>query len=94
MGKIRRTSDFKFGPNEHPWRGSEDICLYGWDSRSETWHGPNELGRGILPDKRLLQALRGAPGRSWYGQVKCGTPDEPATRFFALMHDLSDCAIA
>jgi len=62
----------------HPWGDGEGICLYGWDSRSETWHGPNELGR-ILPDKRLLQALRGAPGRSWHGQVKCGTSDQPAT---------------
>jgi hypothetical protein len=96
-GKIQLTSDFKFGqdrPNEHLWRGSEAICLYGWDSRSETWHGPNEMGRGILPDNRLLQALRGAPGRSWYGRLKCGISDGPTARFFVLVHDLSDCAIA
>jgi hypothetical protein len=74
--------------------GAEHIHLYGWDSRSETWHGPNELGGADFPDRRLLQALRAAPGRSWYGPVKCCTSGEPATRFFALVHDLSDCAMA
>ena len=35
-----------------------------------------------------------APGRSWYGAVNCCYPREPAGRFFALVHDLSDCAMA
>ena len=65
-----------------------------WDSRSETWYGPNELGCCSLPDRRLLQALRAVPGRSWYGPVSCFTSGEPASRFFTLVHDLSDCAIA
>jgi hypothetical protein len=68
--------------------------LYGWDSRTETWHGPNELGEGSVPDRRLLQALRAAPAKSWYGPVNCTAPGEPANRFFTLVHDLSDCALA
>ncbi len=75
-------------------RGAEPILLCGWDSRSETWYGPNELSYSTTPDKRLLQALRDTPGKSWYGPVKCGDPGEIATRFFALVHDLPDCAIA
>lgn len=43
---------------------------------------------------RLLQALRTAPGPSWYGHLSCSTGEEPSSRFFALVHDLSDCAIA
>jgi len=91
------TSGFKSSPDRptsRSWCGNDRIHLYGWDSRSETLHGPNELGCCSLPDKRLLQALRAAPGRSWYGPVKYCIPGEPATRFFALVHDLSDCAIA
>ncbi|MGO9256784.1 MAG: hypothetical protein ACLQU1_10845 [Bryobacteraceae bacterium] len=76
------------------WDCAEPIHLYGWDSRSETWHGPNELDGGSLPDRRLLQALRAAPGRSWYGPVSCGASGGPASRFFALVQDLSDCAVA
>ncbi len=58
------------------------------------WYGPNEFGSAGLADKRLLQALQSAPSKSWYGAVKCCATSEPATRFFALVHDLSDCAIA
>jgi hypothetical protein len=47
-----------------------------------------------LPDRRLLRALEAAPGKSWYGPVNCRTAGGPATRFFALVHDLADCAIA
>jgi len=86
------------GLHKHPGsRGAsspECIQLYGWDSRTETWHGPNELGQGSVPDRRLLHALRAAPGKSWYGAVHCGAPGEPATRFFTLVHDLCDCAMA
>jgi hypothetical protein len=70
------------------------MLLYGWDSRSETWNGPNELGSGSVADRRLLQALRSAPGKSWYGPVNCGVPGEARSRFFTLAHDLSDCAMA
>ncbi len=70
------------------------VHLYGWDARSQLWHGPNELGE-CAPDKRLLQALRATPGSSWYGPVNCcGSSGSPGGRFFALMHDLSDCAMA
>src|SRR5262249_25695031 len=85
-------------------RGSSNGCsassagaiqLYGWDSRSETWHGPNELSRSAVPSKRLLDVLRASPARSWYGPLNCcRVAGEMPTRFFALVHDLSDCAIA
>ena len=95
--KIRISPHFKSPPSRPTsrwWCGAEGIQLYGWDSRSETWNGPNELGCCSLPDKRLLQALRSVPGRSWYGPVRCRTSGEPATRFFAFVHDLSDCGVA
>jgi hypothetical protein len=71
--------------------------LYGWDSRNEFWHGPTELGPSGIPDKRMLQALRTAANSgstSWYGPLTCCCSGEPAARFFALVHDLADCAIA
>ena len=71
----------------------ERIRLYGWDSRSQTWHGPNELGQLNGPDKRLLQALQTVPGRSWYGPISCRAPRGMRNRFFALVHDLFDCCI-
>jgi len=95
--KVRTVSDTKHlsgRPTGHSWRGEESIQLCGWDSRSETWHGPNELGPYIHPDGRLLQALRSVPGQSWFGPVTCRIPGEPAARFFVLVHDLSDCAMA
>jgi hypothetical protein len=77
-----------------PGSGVECIRLYGWDSQSETWFGPNELGRSSLPDKRLLRALRAVSGKSWYGRVSGHAPDGPEARFFILVHNLSDCAVA
>ena len=81
-------------PTSRVWCCAQPIHLYGWDSPSETWHGPNELSGCGPPDKRLLQALRAVPGTSWYGPVSCYTSGAPATRFFVLVHDLSDCALA
>jgi hypothetical protein len=100
MPRVKRTSinsSFESPPRRDTspsWCGAGRIDLYGWDSRGETWHGPNGLGCGSLPDTRLLQALRAAPGRSWFGPVRCCTSVEPAGRFFVLVHDLSDCAVA
>jgi len=74
-------------------RAPRTIRLYGWDSQSGTWHGPNELCSSAGPDKRLLHALRAAPGSSWFGSVSCGSA-KSSSRFFALVHDLSDCAVA
>src|SRR5215831_15879672 len=70
-------------------RLASPVHLYGWDSRSQLWHGPNELAE-CAPDKRLLHSLYAAPGSSWYGPVNCCD----GGRFFALVHDLSDCAMA
>jgi hypothetical protein len=72
---------------------AETIHLYGWETRTGNWHGPNELDAG-LPDKKLLQALQSAPGKSWYGPLQCRASGEPEGRFFALVHDLDDCVIA
>jgi hypothetical protein len=71
-----------------------EIRLYGWDTRGGGWHGPNELNPRLAPDKRLLQSLQAAPAGSWYGPVSCCAAAEPATRFFILIHDLADCAVA
>lgn len=68
--------------------------LYGWDARSRTWHGPNEFSEDSLPDRRFLRGLQSATGRSWYGPVSCCAPGDEPARFFALVHDLSDCAVA
>jgi hypothetical protein len=48
------------------------------------------LLRGVLG----LQALLAAPGKSWCGPVSCRRSYEPAGRLFAVVPDLSDCAIA
>jgi hypothetical protein len=80
-------------PAGRVFRTAEPISLYGWDSQSETWHGPSEPGCG-LPDTRLLQALEAVAGRSWYGAVNCCKLQGMAARFFAMVHDLSDCATA
>jgi hypothetical protein len=68
--------------------------LYGWDSRSQTWHGPNELGSAVSTAHRLFEQLLGAPGRSWYGPVNCSLTGEAPGRFFAVVHGLRDCAVA
>ena len=94
---IRSTSSIKPPPGRPASRlrcVTEHVHVYGWDSRSETWSAPNQLGRCSLPDRRLLRALEAVPGKSWYGTVNCQTSGGPAARFFALVHDLSDCAIA
>ena len=69
------------------------VQLYGWDSRSQSWNGPNELGRGSTGTQKLYDSLRGAPGQSWYGPVNCSASGEPG-RFFALVHALRDCGVA
>ena len=70
------------------------IQLYGWDSRTESWNGPTGLSFSLRASRRLVQALRAAPGRSWYGPVNCNVPGEAPTRFFSLIHALCDCAVA
>ena len=48
----------------------------------------------LRASRRLLQALRAAPGHSWYGPVSCCAPGALPTRFFSLIHTLCDCAVA
>ena len=82
-------------PAESPVPGTEPcIQLYGWDSQIDPWHGPNELSLTGIRPQRLEKALRNAPGSSWYGPVSCSASGEQSNRFFALIHRLSDCAVA
>jgi hypothetical protein len=70
------------------------IQLYGWDARTESWNGPTGLSPSPRVSGRLAQALQAAHGRSWYGPVSCNVQGEAATRFFSVIHALSDCAVA
>ena len=70
------------------------IQLYGWDLRSRTWHGPCELDLAGARPHRLTEALANVSGPSWFGPVTCPVPGEPACRFFVVIHDLKDCAVA
>jgi hypothetical protein len=70
------------------------IQLYGWDLRSRTWHGPCELDFAGARTHRLTESLANASGPSWFGPVTCSAPGEPAGRFFVVIHDLKDCAVA
>ena len=84
----------KWSTNHRQHEVVRKVQLYGWDARTECWYGPNELDYSSYGGQRLLDALRKAPGRSWYGPVNCSAAGEPANRFFALVHDLGDCAVA
>jgi hypothetical protein len=74
--------------------GRGTIQLYGWDARSASGSGPDELRLANTGSQRLLEALRSAPGPSWFGPVNCASAGEPASRFFAVVHNLVDCATA
>ena len=73
---------------------AEPIRMYGWDSPTETWVGPNDLGYCCNTNTRLLHQLQGAIGSSWSGSIISRTPNEGPNRFFTLIHDLADCAMA
>src|ERR1035438_8710680 len=75
-------------------RVERSIQLYGWDLRSRTWHGPSELNPAGARPHRLAESLRNAPGLSWFGPMTCTAPGELAGRFFLVIHDLRDCAVA
>ena len=70
------------------------IQLYGWDRSRGGWSGPNELSFHAAGSQRLADALAATPGRSWYGPVTCSAARQPVHRFFAVIHDLADCAAA
>ena len=70
------------------------VQLYGWDARSASGNGPDELQLTNSGSQRLLESLRSAPGKSWFGPVNCAAAGEPACRFFAVVHGLPDCAAA
>jgi hypothetical protein len=70
------------------------IQLYGWDSRTSTWHGPNEIGSSDAPPAKLLASLRSVHGQSWYGPLIYCQSRDPDARFFALVHEFADSAVA
>ncbi len=78
----------------HSTGAQRSIHLYGWDSRTGTWSGPTGLGPAGAASKRLLNTLRAMPGKSWFGHVKCSAPFEPPARFFTVVQQLEDCAVA
>ena len=75
-------------------RARRGIQLFGWDSRTGTWSGPTGLGAPGRAAKSLLNTLRGTPGKSWFGPLKCTSPGEPEARFFVVIQQLDDCAVA
>jgi hypothetical protein len=77
-----------------PDEAERSIQLYGWDLRSRTWHGPCELELDSARTHRLTESLAKVSGPSWFGPVTCSVPGEPACRFFVVIHDLKDCAVA
>ena len=70
------------------------VQLYGWDARSESGNGPDELRLNNAGSHRLLDTLKGVSGRSWFGSVNCTVAGEPPGRFFAVVHRLPDCGAA
>ncbi|MDR3703367.1 MAG: hypothetical protein P4L56_27210 [Candidatus Sulfopaludibacter sp.] len=70
------------------------VQLYGWDSQCNAWHGPTEFSLDGARPGHLEKALRQAPGRSWYGPIRCSKSGPQANRFFAVIHALPDSAIA
>jgi hypothetical protein len=73
---------------------SHSVQLYGWDSLTGSWHGPNELALSDSGGQKLLASLRAAPGKSWFGPVVCRASRQTRSRFFAVIHSLDDCAVA
>jgi hypothetical protein len=52
------------------------------------------LGLAAVRSQRLEDALLASNGPSWFGPVTCTIPGEPSARFFVVVNDLSDCAVA
>jgi hypothetical protein len=90
---MPKSQPIQAGSTSGSWCSDRSIHLYGWDSRNQIWHGPNEVGSRST-DKRLVKTLSAAVSSSWYGPITCCTAGEPSSRFFALIHDISDCAVA
>ena len=70
------------------------VQMFGWDSGTDTWSGPTELGSTVRGSKRLTDGLRTMSGRSWYGPLNCCSSGEPPARFFTVVHELGDCSLA
>jgi len=64
----------------------------GFADRNLEWS--HRVGPGGRASKRLLNTLRSTSGKSWFGGLKCASPGEPEARFFVVVHDLRDCAVA
>ncbi len=69
------------------------IELHGWDSRSQSWHGPDEISFSAAGTARILNQLRELHG-SWHGKLRTQGPDVPALTLCAQIYDLGDVGLA
>jgi hypothetical protein len=69
------------------------IELHGWDSRSQEWHGPDEITFKLVGSRRLLDRLRELHG-CWHGKLSAQAPGSPSLTFCAQTYDLGDSGLA
>jgi len=69
------------------------IELHGWDARTRSWHGPDELAYNLASCGSVLTQLRSLPG-SWYGHLRSRRWSGLTLSFCASIHDLGDAALA
>jgi hypothetical protein len=69
------------------------IELHGWDARTQSWHGPDELACNLAPCRHILNQLRTLPG-SWYGRLQSRRWSGLTLSFCASIHDLGDAGLA
>jgi len=74
-------------------RHEPHIALHGWDSRTQVWHGPDELTYGLSGSRHILRKLRQLPG-SWYGRLRAQIAGQLPLTFCASIHDLGDAGLA
>ena len=67
--------------------------LHGWDSQTESWHGPIPLTFGGPRSRQVLAKVRSARG-AFQGNVKCSVPGLPCIEFHTTVNDLGDAGLA
>jgi len=72
---------------------SVPIELHGWDARTQSWHGPDEIAYNIAPCRRILDQLRTLTG-SWYGVLHSNHRSEMPLDIRAYLRDLGDAGLA
>jgi hypothetical protein len=76
----------------HPSPPQPVIELHGWDARTQSWHGPDELAYNVAPCRRILNQLRTLPG-SWHGRLQSRRWSGLTLSFCASIHDLGDVGL-